>query len=520
MTHDLSSDEAGAAPQSDVADPSDAGQQSSDLPEGGTGHPEPERSTHPLPRPADLLSSMRLRAGAIMRAVREPTQQIVVTDPAEEISQRHARAVIDLCLRAGEAMLASGGSASDVVATTLRISDCYGVTGTQVDITFTSITISVRRGLDEDPISVLRVIKNRSTDYSRLQGVYLLIAEITDADEPMEVTEALRRLRGILTQRHPYRRWIVTLGKAILAGGVVVMYDASIVLVAVAAAAAVAVDLITRLLDRWGVAAFFTQMGAASITTSIAVFMYWLQSQGIELPGANRPTVIVISGIIMLLSGIGLTSAARDAIDGYYVTASARAMEVVMLTLGLAVGISSTLGIALRLGVPMYVGTSLGPDGGLLAGTVGSALIGIGFALTSYIRLRVVPLLPVVAGVVFAVYYLLRPLTDQPGLVPGLAGVVAGVLGYLTYRWFKVPESAMTMAGLIGLIPGLAVYQALYALMGTADGVSRALPALVAAFATGFGLAAGSTIGGYLARRLFGEDLAEQKASRRTQDNI
>lgn len=506
MTEDSSADEA------------------SDLPEAASevateDEDEQRDDPHSAPSPANLFSAVRLRAGAILRAVREPTQQLVVTDPAEEISQRHARAVIDLCLRAGEAMLASGASAADVVAMTLRISDCYALSGTQVDITFTSITISVRRGLDEDPISVLRVIKNRSTDYSRLQGVYLLIAEITDADEPMEVTEALRRLRQILTQPHPYRRWVVTLGKAVLAGGVVVMYDASFVLVLVAAVAAVAVDLITRLLDRWGVAAFFTQIGAASITTSIAVFMYWLQSQGIELPGANRPTVIVISGIIMLLSGIGLTSAARDAIDGYYVTASARAMEVVMLTLGLAVGISATLGIALRLGIPMYVGTSLGPDGGLVAGTLGSALIGIGFALTSYIRLRVVVLLPLVAGLVFAVYYLLQPLTNQPGIVPGLAGVVAGVLGYLTYRWFKVPEAAMTMAGLIGLIPGLAVYRALYFLMGTERGVSEALPALVLAFGTGFGLAAGSTIGGYIARRLFGEDRASEKASRRTQES-
>lgn len=468
--------------------------------------------------PAELLRSWRMRADAVLRAVREPAQRIVTSDPAEEISQRHARTVIDLCLRVGEAMLAAGASAADVVATVLRISDAYDLDGMQVDITFTSITVSVRRGLDEDPISVMRVVKARTTDYTRIQGVYKLIAELTAAEEPPDIAEARQQLRRILSQPHPYRRWVVTLGKAVLAGGVVVMYDASFVLIAVAALSAIAVDLITRVLERWGIAAFFTQIGAAAITTAIAAVMYWLQSQGIELPGANRPTVIVISGIIMLLSGIGLTSAARDAIDGYYVTASARMLEVIMLTLGLAVGISATLGLVLKLGIPVQVGTSLGPDGGLLAGTAGSALIGIGFALTSYIRLRMVPLLAVVAGIVFAVYYLLRPLTDQPGLVPGLAGVVAGVLGYLTYRWFKVPEAAMTMAGLIGLIPGLAVYRALYALMGTEYGVNQALPALVLAFATGLGLAAGSTIGGYIARRIFGEDRASAKASRRTQE--
>ena len=33
-----------------------------------------------------------------------------------------------------------------------------------------------------------------------------------------------------------------------------------------------------------------------------------------------------------------------------------------------------------------------------------------------------------------------------------LPGIFAGVIGYLVYRWVKVPESAMTMAGIIGLI--------------------------------------------------------------------
>jgi len=186
-----------------------------------------------------------------------------------------------------------------------------------------------------------------------------------------------------------------------------------------------------------------------------------------------------------------------------------------MLTVGLAVGISMTLGIALRLGVPMHVGTSLGPDAGLVPVVIGSAFIGVGFALTSYVHLRVIPVMAAVAGIVYACYYMLTPLTDQPGIVPALAGVLAGVLGYLVYRWIRVPEAAMTMAGVIGLIPGLAVYRALYSLMDSAFGVANGLPALIEALATGLGLAAGTTIGGFLARRMFGFDLAARKASRR-----
>ncbi len=64
----------------------------------------------------------------------------------------------------------------------------------------------------------------------------------------------------------------------------------------------------------------------------------------------------------------------------------------------------------------------------------------------------------------------------------------------------------MTMAGIIGLIPGLAVYRALYEFMDSEYGVTAALPALVLALATGLGLAAGTTIGGFAARRMFGLD--------------
>ncbi len=455
-------------------------------------------------------------AGGAIRGFDTPTQMISVVAADNLLPQRQARLVIDLCLRAGEAMLATGASAADVVATVLRISDAYGIDAMHVDITFTSITVSIHRGMNEDPMSVMRIVKVRTIDYTRLQSVYLLIDDITGAGSPVAVEDARERLTAILTRPHPYRRWVVTAGKAVLAAGVVVMFNVGFVLVLVAAASAVISDVITRRLGKWSVPGFFAQMAAAMATTSIAVFIFWLRSIGIELPGSNSPTVIVIAGIIMLLSGVGLTASARDAIDGYYVTATARGMEVFMLTLGLAVGISIVLGLALRMGVPVTVATSLGDSIQPVPGIVGSALIGIGFALTSYVRLRYVPLMAAVAGLIFALYSAVLPLATQQGLAPGIAGAAAGFIGYLIYRWLKVPESAMTMAGIIALIPGLAVYRALYAFLDSGTDVGEALPATVTALATGIGLAAGTTIGGFAARRMFGLDRQAKLAARRT----
>ena len=470
-------------------------------------------STAPRPRKNRSLFQI---ADGVLRGSTAPTQVISVAGGHDQSTQRHVRLVIDLCLRVGEAMLATGASAADVVAMVLRISEAYGVGGMHVDITFTSITVSVHRGMNEDPVSVMRIVKVRTTDYTRLQNVYRLIEQITRDDLRPTVEAARERLTAILSSPHPYRRWVVTAGKAILAGGVVVLFDVGLVLVLVAAVSAVISDLITRQLGKWSVPGFFAQMAAAVATTSIAVLLFWLRSVGIELPGSEAPTVIVIAGIVMLLSGLGLTAAARDAIDGYYVTATARGMEVFMLTLGLAVGISAVLGIALRMGIPITVSTSLGEAIGLVPGVVGSALIGCGFALTAYVRFRLVPLMAAATSLVFAVFLLVSPYVAQPGLAPGIAAVAAGVIGYLTYRWLKIPEGAMTTAAIIGLIPGLAVYRALYVLVDSESGVMEALPAAVDALATGIGLAAGTAIGGFAARRVFGLDRQATLAGRRT----
>src|SRR5690606_8257801 len=116
---------------------------------------------------------------------------------------------------------------------------------------------------------------------------------------------------------------------------------------------------------------------------------------------------------------------------------------------------SVTLGVALRLGIPVPVGTSLGDTIDLLPGALGAALIGVGFALTSYVRLVLAPLVALAAGLVFALFWLVQPVFSQPGLAPAIGGAAAGVIGYLVYRWLKVPEAVFMMAGIIGLIPGL-----------------------------------------------------------------
>ncbi|HRS97507.1 MAG TPA: threonine/serine exporter family protein, partial [Smithella sp.] len=92
--------------------------------------------TPPDPRPGGGRGSSRLVAGT-RRAFRPsgpPTDELPVFVHPDEVADVTARAVVDLALRAGIAMLSTGAPAADVVATVLQLTRAYGMTSVHVDI--------------------------------------------------------------------------------------------------------------------------------------------------------------------------------------------------------------------------------------------------------------------------------------------------------------------------------------------------------------------------------------------------
>jgi len=453
-----------------------------------------------------------------VRGVGPPTTAIAVPGSDDAVSQRHARAVIDLALRVGEAMLSTGASASEVVATVLRLTGAYGIRTAHVDITFTSIAVSIHRGLDEDPLAVMRVIRVRTRDYTRLQNLQLLVDEIAhpapgeDAPDP---EEARVRLASILSAPHPYRRWVVSGGNALLAIGVVVLFGAGPMMWLIAGVTTIVVDQTQRWLARSGIADFFNQAVSAAIPTAVAVLIFWMRDQGWELPGVSSPSLVVVAGIILLLAGLTVMGAAQDTIDGYYVTAGARALEMVVLTTGLAVGVACVLGLAWRLGVPMEISPFIATGGMPVQSTIGAAAIGAGFAWGTYTRFRATLLAAAVAAGSWVVYELIYPLGLGAGGSVVVPAACVGAVAYAAHRRMRVPELAIVMAGIVPLLPGLAVYRSLFLLMDNTVLLPAAAAELVTALSIGLGLAGGVWIGQYAARRRFGLDLAAQRARAR-----
>ena len=83
-----------------------------------------------------------------------------------------------------------------------------------------------------------------------------------------------------------------------------------------------------RWLDRRGRRGVLRAVRRRGHPDRVATLVVVAQSAGITFVGDVSPSLVVASGIVLLLSGLSVVGAAEDALEGYYVTAGARAFEV------------------------------------------------------------------------------------------------------------------------------------------------------------------------------------------------
>ena len=196
----------------------------------------------PVPRPPRSRvagRSLRDRAGRAVRDSAAPGDLVALWQGNDGVDQRTARAVIDLAMRVGETLLSTGASASDVVATALRLIDAYGLRSVHVDVTFTSISVSYHRGPDADPMTVMRGIKVRSTDLTRLERLELVRRSLR---KPLDIDVARARFDALIRAPHPYRRWVVTASLAGLAAAAAALFGGSLLIMVLSFVTTAAAD--------------------------------------------------------------------------------------------------------------------------------------------------------------------------------------------------------------------------------------------------------------------------------------
>lgn len=452
-----------------------------------------------------------------MRDGDAPEDVVALWQGTDGVDQRTARAVIDLAMRVGEALLSTGASASDVVATVLRLTDAYGLRSVHVDVTFTSISVSYHRGPDADPMTVMRGIKVRAVDLTRLERLQQLVRDI--GEEPIEIDASRAHFDALIKAPHPYRRWVVTASLAGVAAAAAALFGGSWLVVVLSFVTTAAVDRVQHWLARRGIAAFFTQAVGGAIPTGVAVALLAAASAGVPGLQGISPSLVVASGIVVLLAGLSVVGSAQDAIDGYYVTAGARVFEVLVLTLGIVVGIGAVLAIARRSGVSMRFTADAHLSANTVVQVLAAMVVSGMFAVSAYAGPRTVMYSTVTGGLGWVAYLGAAGVGMGPVAASSVAALTTGFLSQVVAGRLKVPALALSTAALVPLLPGLAVYRGLFEIVqrSPGTGLTPGLTTLLGAAGIGMGLAAGVSMGTFLARPIHAEpDRGQRRALRRS----
>ena len=407
----------------------------------------------------------------------------------------HTRKVLDLTIRLAEVMLSSGSGTADVVATAQDVAQAYRLTDCVVDIFVTTVIVSALPTADSPPVTIVRAVHNRSTDYTRLGELDQLIQRITSGG--VTVDQAHEVMDELTERPHPYPRWLATSGWAGFALGIAILLGGGWLTCLLAAATSAVIDQVGRKLNRIGTPFFFQQVTGAAIATSVAVAAYLYADVG--------PTVMVATGIVMLLSGLTLVGAMQDAVTGYMLTSIARLGEAVLLTSGIVVGIVAGLQIAQTAGISIALHVDatesfIAPSGALRISVAvfGAALAGACLTVASYAPLRAILTAGLVAGLAEAVLIALGKAGFGQILASGAAAVGVGLVATLISIRRQAPALVTATAGIMPMLPGLAVFRAVFsfAVDGNFDnGLRQMMSAIAIALALGSGVVLGEFLG-------------------------
>lgn len=446
----------------------------------------------PLARPGPWQD--RMRTMVRMPLAERPAPER--TPRGEEEEETHGPSVprvLDLTLRIGELLLAGGEGAEDVEAAMFGVAHAFGLDRCEPTVTFTLLSITHQPSLVDDPVTLSRTVRRRGTDYTRLAGVFRLVTDITTGDVTLE--EAYRRLAEMRRNRHPFSKGALTVASGLLAGSASLLVGGDQLVFVLAAIGAMLGDRLAWFFAGRGLPEFYQFVAAAMPPAAIGVAVV-LAENG-PLAGIREGAVIT-GGLFALIPGRALVAAVHDGLTGFYITASARLLEVVYLIVGIVCGVL----------IVLYVGNELGaqpdpeaqrhlerPEIQLMA----AMMLALAFCVLLQQERHTVLLATLNGGVAWTVY---GAMDHVGGLNPvaatfAAAGLV-GLFGQLASRYQFASSLPYITAAIGPLLPGSATY---FGLLNIAQGnLDPGMENIASAIALALAIAIGVNLGGELAR--------------------
>lgn len=459
--------------------------------------PLTERPNSLLRSPVAWLRSGRGRLATIDTARAAPPPSplapIDLQDPAQ------VAGVMQIAARIGDILLSSGTGNRDASAQIHAVTTAYGLHYCHVAITMNTITIATSIGTTtKTPVDVFRVSRQMTTDFSKLAEVDRLIRSIQSGATPPALAESI--LDELEARPKDYGFKTAMWGWALLGGSATVLLGGNLAVAAITFVTSLFIMVTAELLSRRGLPPFFQQMVGGFIATVPAAVLYQLVN---TLGFSFRPSQIIASCIIVLVSGLSLVQSLQDGMTGAAVTGSARFFDTLLMTVGIVAGVAIGIRTSTFLGIslpPFEVSNPPNFASGVIR-TIASAFVCAGFAIGSFAE-RAAVRVSAISGIVGAavVYLVLIPMGIGEVAASGVSAVVIGFAGGLLSRRFLIPPLITGLSGVTPLLPGLLLYRAMYALLNSQMVVG--FTNLFLALSIGGALAAGLVFGEWSARRV------------------
>jgi len=418
-----------------------------------------------------------------------------------------------LAMTTSDLLLSMGVAANNVVSRALDITERYCDHPVNVTISYNLLYISQIRGVAEEPLTLIRPVASRDVNNMSIHAAQKLVDAIRD--DKLSLDEAENRLEKILNYPANYPTWLPSLATAAVAPAVVLMYSTDWRIVLLTAIAALFVNGIIMSLSRRLILPFFRQAIASAFVTLFAAVITMLATMDIPFFVGIRPTLIVVGGIFLLISGLAIVGAVQDAFEEYYLTAVARIMRVTLLTMGIVGGILVGVYLARRLGM----GVTVSPDPlGLTAlpfQILGGGLAASAQALAMQTRIKAVIWSGVVGGSSVAIMYAATSFDVSIVAASGVAALYVGIVASIFARRWGTPASGIVASGILPLVPGLTLFTGLMQLVSYPPGNALFMNGVSTMFATigaALVIATGASLGTLLGQPLQSSTQARNNA--------
>jgi len=410
-------------------------------------------------------------------------------DPGDPATYR----AMDLALRVGELLLASGETTENVSEAMQSLSVAYGLPRSEAAVTFTAISLSCLPGKGSAPVTGERVVRRRTLDYAKLVATHQLVEDA--ALDRVGVEDAFARLRRIKHDNPPYPRWMLGISLAGVSASASMLSGGGWLVTLLAFVGTFLADRAAAWLAKHGVAEFYQYAAAATIVGTLTALLV------VCLHAPVTTSVVIIGAIMALLPGRPLVASVMDGISGAFVSSTARMMEAFYIVAALLSGIGITVYAAVRFGVPLSVDDLPQSLPSLHAAPlIGAVAMSVTFGISLVVPRRALPTAAIGGALIWVVYVVLRNQEFSPVMATAVAAAVVGIGGHLMARRHRAPALPYIVPLMGPLLPGSLMYRALLQL--SQGDVNAGSLTLFQAVSVALALAAGLSLGGELVRAL------------------